>query len=361
MKICVYAICKNERKFLDKWIEAVSEADCVCVLDTGSTDGTWKELQRRQDGRKLIAEQKIITPWRFDTARNESMKLIPTDTDVCLCLDLDELPSSGWRKAIEASWNGNCGRYDYIWNFLPDGRPGHRFSGEKCHSYGAIRWKSPVHEYPQFLVPRVDCALPFTVEHHADDTKSRSSYLPLLELAVQEDPLNDRNRHYLGREYMFYGKWQQAIETLKHHLAMPSAVWRPERSNSMRFIGRCEKALKNTDAAELWYFRAHMEAPERREPLMDLAQLYYKQMRWRECRWACEAALSVTERSGDYLTEPEAWGALPYDLLSIAAWKLGDTDGALLAAKNALSMEPENERIQNNVKIMEGELKTCTF
>lgn len=57
MKICVYAICKNERKFLDMWIDAVSEADCVCVLDTGSTDGTWKELQRRQDGNTYLCQR----------------------------------------------------------------------------------------------------------------------------------------------------------------------------------------------------------------------------------------------------------------------------------------------------------------
>ena len=39
-KICVYAICKNEEKFVDKWLESMSEADYIVVLDTGSTDNT---------------------------------------------------------------------------------------------------------------------------------------------------------------------------------------------------------------------------------------------------------------------------------------------------------------------------------
>ena len=70
----------------------MSEADYVCVLDTGSTDGTYEELlkYKEQNPQKFIISQAIISPWRFDTARNESMKLIPADADACICTDLDE-------------------------------------------------------------------------------------------------------------------------------------------------------------------------------------------------------------------------------------------------------------------------------
>jgi len=34
-KVYVYAICKNEEKFIDRWMDSVSEADKVYVLDTG--------------------------------------------------------------------------------------------------------------------------------------------------------------------------------------------------------------------------------------------------------------------------------------------------------------------------------------
>ena len=39
-KICVYAICKNEEKFVDSWVDSMSEADKIIVLDTGSSDKT---------------------------------------------------------------------------------------------------------------------------------------------------------------------------------------------------------------------------------------------------------------------------------------------------------------------------------
>ena len=39
-KVCVYAICKNEEKFVQRWVESMKEADEIYVLDTGSTDNT---------------------------------------------------------------------------------------------------------------------------------------------------------------------------------------------------------------------------------------------------------------------------------------------------------------------------------
>ena len=35
-KICVYAICKNEGKFIERWYNSIKDADYICVLDTGS-------------------------------------------------------------------------------------------------------------------------------------------------------------------------------------------------------------------------------------------------------------------------------------------------------------------------------------
>lgn len=97
-KICVYAICKNESKFVEKWLENMSEADYIVVLDTGSTDGTYEMLQ--EDPRVHLVKQEIITPWRFDVARNKSMELIPDDADVLVCTDLDEVFEPGWAQVL---------------------------------------------------------------------------------------------------------------------------------------------------------------------------------------------------------------------------------------------------------------------
>ncbi|MBQ8234263.1 MAG: glycosyltransferase family 2 protein, partial [Bacilli bacterium] len=112
-KICVYAICKNESKFINRWLESVKEADYICVLDTGSTDNSVDLL--KENG--VIVESKIISPWRFDEARNESIKLIPTDTDICVCVDIDEVLKKGWRLELEKIWDNTITRVRYIYNW----------------------------------------------------------------------------------------------------------------------------------------------------------------------------------------------------------------------------------------------------
>lgn len=59
-KICVYAICKNELKFVEQWLESMSEADYIVVLDTGSTDGTYERL--KEDSRVTLVKQQEIKP-----------------------------------------------------------------------------------------------------------------------------------------------------------------------------------------------------------------------------------------------------------------------------------------------------------
>lgn len=100
MKVCVYAISKNEEKFVSRWVDSMKEADEIYVLDTGSTDNTVSKL--KELGVNVVS--KIISPWRFDVARNESLELVPLDADVCVCCDMDEVFENGWREKLESCW-----------------------------------------------------------------------------------------------------------------------------------------------------------------------------------------------------------------------------------------------------------------
>ena len=144
MKVVVYAICKNERAFADRWMASMSEADEVYVLDTGSTDGTPQRLEEL--GAHVTVE--TITPWRFDVARNRSLDLVPADADLCVCTDLDEVFQPGWREKVEEAWTPGVDRllYRYTWNFLPDGREGMVYWYDKMHRRWGCRWVNPVHE-----------------------------------------------------------------------------------------------------------------------------------------------------------------------------------------------------------------------
>ena len=123
MKIYVYAICKNEEKFVRRWMKSMSEADGVFVADTGSSDDSVKIL--RELG-ATVSEIKI-NPWRFDEARNKSLSLVPDDADICVCTDLDEYFNDGWRTELEKKWQKGIttrAKYKYTWSFNENGTPG---------------------------------------------------------------------------------------------------------------------------------------------------------------------------------------------------------------------------------------------
>jgi len=335
-------------------MDSASEADCVCVLDTGSTDDTVERLRARG----AVVESKTIEPWRFDDARNESLKLIPADADICCCVDLDEQFRSGWRAALEAAWRADTtrARYRYTWSFQPDGSEGLVFWPDKIHRNGVYRWTRPVHEVLAYTGEgreRIVTVPGIQLDHHPDPAKSRGQYLPLLELAVREDPEDDRSCHYLGREYMYRGEWRKAIDTLRRHLALPRAVWADERGASMRYIARCYRRLGRDDLAAIWLHRAVAEAPHLREPYVDYASLLYDARNWPGLVFFCRCALAVTERAQTYLNEGYAWGALPWDYLSIGLWQLGQASGALDAARHAAALAPEDTRLRENLAFFE--------
>lgn len=358
MKIAVYAICKNEEKHLLRFLDSCKGADGVFILDTGSTDSTWVQLSDDPTVRgrfySLSVKQQTFSPWRFDAPRNAALAMVPEDYDLCLALDLDEVLPDGWREEVEKVWRPGVHqvRYEFIWNHHLDGSPNVRYWAQKMHSRHGWEWVKPVHEILKFTGPglsmvSVDC--PIVVHHWADDTKSRSSYLPLLELSVQEDPADDRNAHYLGREYFNYGHWVKAINELGRHLALPSAKWGAERAASHWYMAQAEEKLGNQEARFYHLREAVKEAPGLREPWVDLALALYKTGDHPGAYAMAKSALVITVRPRVHLSREEAWGAMPWDILAVCAYVMERYQEAYEAGKQAAILAPNDARILNNL------------
>ena len=302
-----------------------------------------------------------MNPWRFDVPRNISMQFVPAEYDVLVCIDLDEVLTAGWRDAIEKAWTPTTTRlrYPYVWNTLPDGREGVTFWYDKIHTRDGYRWVKPVHETLEHEGQEIQTYCDgFKLYHYPDSTKSRGNYLPLLEMGCREEPNDDRNCHYLGREYMFYRMWDKSIIELKRHLSLPSAKWEAERSASMRFISRCYLAKGDYVNAEVWALKAAAEAPGEREPWMDLGKVYYNQHKWAGLYYAMRQMLAIGEKPMSYICEPESWGGAPYDYASVAAFNLGLFQDAIMLCEKAVELEPNDERIKNNLQLLKTRIES---
>ena len=183
--------------------------------------------------------------------------------------------------------------------------------------------------------------------------RPHKQYLPLLELSVEEEPEDDRNTHYLGREYMYRGRWDDCIRTLEHHLSMPTATWKDERAASMRYIALSWLRKGDRARARDWYLRAIAEAPHLREPYMDLARMLYDMEEWDGVLYFTGCALSITIRPKTYICEADSWGSLPHDLRCQALFQTGRRALALDEARAALACAPSDPRLRGNVAVLE--------
>ncbi len=361
-KVCVYAICKNEAKFVDRWMDSMSEADEVIVTDTGSDDDTVEKLEAR--GATVYVD--VVKPWRFDVARNISLDHVPEDADICICTDLDEVFTEGWREKLEDAWLANetkithpvsrTGRYLYNWSLKPDGTPDVQFTYFKIHERHGFRWAYPVHECIKYEgeLPLEAIFLDGVVlNHYPDASKSRGSYLSLLELAVQENPMDDRMTYYLGREYMYAGQWHKCISTLHRHIIMPTSTWNEERCASMRWMAKCYHILNQLTDAYKWYYKAIAEAPYLRDPYVEFARMAYALQDWTTAFFAAEEALKITNKSNTYVNMGYSWDYTPNDLGAIACYHLKMRDRALYHAEEALKFSPEDKRLLNNRQLIE--------
>ena len=339
MKIAIYTICKNEEKHVERWYESTREADYHVLTDTGSTDST-VDLARNLG---ITVHQVALDPFRFDDARNASLLAVPADADYCIALDADEVLAPGWREALEKAHAAGIDRPTYrrIEAFNADGTVATEFNGFKVHRRFGIRWHYPIHEVPHWYsteVEKQEFIEGFEVHHHQNKETSRKQYLPLLEMAVKENP-DSRNLYYLGRELSYYKEFDRCAEVLKQYLE--KSIFPQERSAACRILGQAEPKK-----AEEWFMKSTEECASR-ESYLALANYYYTQKDWEACLLVAKRALDFDEKPMEFLSEAWAWGHMADDLVAVSAWQLGDYKTAKLHGLRALGISPDDERLKS--------------
>jgi glycosyltransferase involved in cell wall biosynthesis len=344
MKICVYAIAKNEAKHVKRFCDSASGADYIVIADTGSEDET---IQIARDCGATV-HSIAVTPWRFDTARNAALALVPADVDVCVSLDLDEVLEPGWREEIERVWTDGVTKMRHRFDFTG----GHIYNAERIHARHGYYWKYPCHEF-QVADSRIteqyansDMVI---MAHQPDKGKSRGLYMDMLEMAIKENPDCTRSIFYYARELFYYGRWADAIVQFEKYLKQPNATWNAERCYSLRIIGECYENSGDSRNAESFFLKACAEYPEVRDPWLSLARYYYKKKEWSECYGAIMRLLKITNRNYEYVALPDCWGHEPYDLAALACWNLHMRDDAVAYGQSALDRNPDDARLKDNL------------
>lgn len=342
MKVAVYTIALNEEQFVERWFKSGQGADYFLIMDTGSTDGTVEKAKELG----IDVRQVTIKPWRFDDARNAALWALPEDIDYCIALDMDEILQPGWREELEKAHAQGVTRptYRFITSWLPDGSPGGEFDGFRIHTRFGYRWRFPIHEVPSpYGIEEKRMRMDFEIHHRPDNSKSRGQYLPLLSMAVQEDPKSERAAFYYAREMYFHGMYEQSAKEFRRYLEL--SWWAPERASAMNYLARVEPAN-----AVHWCEKSIAEYSGSREPMVLMSRHYYGEGNWEQCLTWAENALLIKEKKLDYIVEDFAWGFEVYDLAAISSWNLGLYEQALTYGERAAELSPTDERLKRNLE-----------
>lgn len=365
IKLCVYAICKNESKFIDRWIESIKdEADCVAVLDTGSTDGSYEKLKSYEPyvTVKQFDYMKELGYFRFDKARNDSLKLVPFDVDVCVILDLDHIPRKGWGNLIKDYYKQG---YHEVAGFIVDhdqqGRERNRWRSKNVHpNSGLWQWDRVIHEGIKY---RGDGEIMgifdenFVIDHYPDETKDRSLYRNLLEYACKEYPKDPYYGIYLGVEYdRRYGK-DLAIEAFERCLR--ECDFTNDQDIHIQVCLNLATIIINDNDKALHYIEMAKRLGANNRRLYSIeADIYERMEEPDKAIRSLETALLIESNSNDWKDDASLFRGLIEDRLSLFYYySKHDILKALSYNVKALSLDPSNERIYNNFSYFVKEYK----
>ena len=366
--ISVVLIAKNEEKTLPRLLESLKGINDIVLVDTGSTDNTVKiardagcNVEEVGDRFKIGPTQEQIDSWKKDYGMEPSFKLGEkyfhyanarnyaaslAKNDWVFSADCDEAIDWDLDKVREAIQDEDHLTYRFCYTHNPDGSCALEFQQCKMYRKSKLKWTKWIHEVLTEIEP---CKPPkycdFIYHNHWQNPESkRGHYLPGLELSVLDQPNDDRNVYYLGREYLWSKKYQEAIVFLEK--ASELSQWMPEKSQAHVFMGEAYEHLGDINKAIDCYLKAISVYGLRREPYWSLGQAYEKLKRPSEAKVWYQAALGVEYNPQGYLTE-----------MTYYEWRIPDQLATLSSDKEeckkwwveSLKHNPD-KRILNNVK-----------
>ena len=140
-----------------------------------------------------------------------------------------------------------------------------------------------------FTVGRVVRTKLMRVDHWQAPGHRQSDVLPILEYSVLVDD-DQRSRFYLGREYYYYRKYDQALSLFDLYLA--HATWKEEIGQARLYAARCYWESGRGDLARESCLKAVLMNPEHQEALALMSEMYHDP--WKH-KWLRHSQLASNE------------------------------------------------------------------
>lgn len=204
MRICVAAICRNEEKNIEQFLEHVRAADAVSIVDTGSTDTTGEYYDKFGHPQFFLSYD--VSNVR-DLGRSRNLAAAPfSDEDLIVWLDIDERFSDpDWVNTLRTQL-ADAEDVRAIWVQMHNGDS--QYPQKKMYRKPYFTWRYAAHEVLIATDPSMKESEgvydlnDFHTDHFPDHSKPRN-YVNELATDVANWPFEDRPRFYYARELCY--------------------------------------------------------------------------------------------------------------------------------------------------------------
>lgn len=277
MNITLYAICKNEEKNVEKFIENSKKFSNTVVVDTGSTDKTVELLQKA--GINVYEHLQKKEEFDFSVARNQALSYV--ETDWAFSLDFNENVDEFFPEGLDVI----AGEFTTFRHERYDDNSGQEPTKSdevhlRFHRTKNYTWANAVHETPIFI-PTEDYLNESTVDTTIKITKTVQKsiakelfYLNICEREFKKDSTNWYYVWFIFNHYLNVNNFDRALEYGQEFLNLSKPYFNTFRV--LVFI-RCSNILYNKKEIQRsanYAFHAVSEAMNMGEPYMSQAFSY---------------------------------------------------------------------------------------
>lgn len=217
-----------------------------------------------------------------------------------------------------------------------------------------LKWEGEIHEA---ILLQCNYHVTDIETYHDKQHGTSERNLAILERIVEKDPTNSRNLYYLGREYIDFGRTDDAINYLLKFLECKDAFWENVFQAHYK-IAKCYLSKENEQKFLYHIFESIKMEDRQAEPFYFLGLYYMNKQNWqRGARWF--EVCTQMERPKDLLSsyQPEYYTWLPHLNACVCYNAIGEIQKAYDHNKRVLEYRPKDPRAVNNEKILTTALK----
>lgn len=359
-KICVYTICRNESKFVEKWVQNNKDADHIVALVHDCTDDTAEKLKSLG----VDIGYGFYKEWRFDSGKNDSMHLayaLAPECNIFVFTSLDEYWDDGWADEVKRYWVPGVTKQCW-YNFVQSHDEFGHETGASYFNWMVSKdpkwhWEYPIHEAIIYgeneAVDFINLFDTVKLQHWPDQGKPRD-YLDLHKLRWEEYK-NDISYLYLIRENILHNKIQEAYDLAIKFDHENTKLVPEENAYIWTMEGICCEYLTMMERAVECYKKAYNLDNNLRTPLVRAGVIYAKCGAYHKAIELLEKALRETYKRNSWLEDPWDWRSKPFHWLAYSKLKIKEEEEALGYALFASQIDP----IEDMQKFYQDVLKTC--